>query len=245
MTGVRTWIAALALAATSCGVGDDAAEVTIACLGDSNTCFRKPGECDDVKSWCRYWAESLPPLCREEQPVEVEVVNLAVGGATACDNPAFPNEDLARDEPWAQVQYAAARDELGAELVIASFGTNDVHLLGLPPAQVVSCYERLWRRARADGVHILLALAPPTFEAWDDGEPINDDLAALDRQLRETFPDEHLVDFATGFEKARYFLPNDPLHFNDAGQRLRAERVAAAVAASGAWDALGLTRCGS
>ncbi len=223
-------LVAVVIASTGCGDPQSRKSIiTIACLGDSNTCNGMPGKCDVVTSWCAHW-EMDPPRLRtsEEEVVELRFLNFAVGGATVCDSQAFANSEVPFDAPSALVQYESARhQDVPAEIVILAFGTNDIDLMRLPPATVIDCYRAIWERAESDGVKAYLALIPPAFEWTETGSQaeFNAKIIETNRLLRREFPSDRWIDFHTEFSNRKYFVALDPVHFNEAGQRLRAQRV--------------------
>ena len=177
----------------------------MACLGDSNTCFGSPGQCGPIRSWCERLAEALP---------EIRVVNLAWSGATACEG---------SDRPSLARQYATSQEEIEppADLVIMAFGTNDY--LQSSPGEVLQCYRDVAQRARKDGVHYRVATTPPVFGNERRGLFVG----RTNALIREALP---YVEFHEGFDDPRFFFfPDDPIHLNESGQELRAQRAMRAV----------------
>ena len=105
------------------------------------------------------------------------------------------------------------------DLVITAFGTNDVN--DGAGAVAVACHRAL--AALAAPVPVLIGLVPPIFMASRDVNPAVD---AINRQLRDAFPPNQIVDLWTGFRHAFY---EAPMHLDAAGQALRAERVIQAL----------------
>ncbi len=175
---------------------DGDGRLSVACLGDSNTetAEKRP------TSWCE--------LLRARLPAEGwRVVNRGMGGATATGS--------------AAQQLAYALDHDSPDVVIASFGTNDL-LARVPPQRVLEAFERLRLTALADGVAFFAALLPRAR-----GEHrINADVERANALLRERFAASRVVDFASAPQAGDYA---DAVHMSAAGQRRRAERARAAL----------------
>jgi lysophospholipase L1-like esterase len=107
----------------------------------------------------------------------------------------------------------------GPDLVITAFGTNDVQQGAGGVA--VGCHRVLEEMAAP--APVLIGLVPPIFMPATDWNPGVD---AINRQLRDAFPPNRVVDLWTGFGRQHY---EGPVHLNAAGQALRAERVVAAL----------------
>jgi lysophospholipase L1-like esterase len=205
--------AALALAASSClwDVNEDDTLV-VACLGDSNTSW----------PWFGGYCESVAA----EHP-DVVVLNYAVPGSRAIGG-AF--------DGLAQIEWAATGDpaagKLPADVVVLAFGTNDIgHDGAITAEEMADRIDALKAAATALGMPAYVASIPPRFlgRATDASPctpnpaatPVIEAANALIR--RRTWP-RWLVDFHSGFTCPAHFAV-DGVHFNQAGQDLRAARV--------------------
>ena len=109
------------------------------------------------------------------------------------------------------------------EVAVLAYGTNDL-LLKAPVRDVVGALAHEAERLRSAGALPLVALVPPV-RSYDVAT--NQLVRELNDALRETFPAERLVDFATGFGDAQLV---DRVHLDDAGQARRAVLAAEAIA---------------
>jgi len=180
--------------------------IAIACLGDSNT--------QPLERGPRKWCEILADLAASRG---WRVVNRAEGGATAVRFGSL----ITGDE---QLEYALREDAVDA--VILAYGTNDVRLPDATTERVMFNYTSLWRRAYEAGVDVFAALTPPTRSNPPET------LAAithLNTLLQQTFPPSRVIDFFSGVAETDF---DDELHLGAAGQRQRAERAYAVLAAA-------------
>jgi lysophospholipase L1-like esterase len=224
--------------------GDGA--ITVACLGDSNTCWGMPagateGSCPKVENWCSQWAE-MPRQngsAAESEALPFHFLNFALGGATACDRP------IAGDA-HAMVQYEWAQDIEGKlrpdspdisferypkkrpDIVVLAFGTNDFRLhvdkSAATPESIRDCYQRVMDRAGADGVVAFVATTPPARSSGDEAERRNNHVTRTNTALAGLIPDDRLIDFHRGFDDAS-FSPGEDLHLNHSASCLRANRA--------------------
>jgi len=206
----------------------------IACLGDSNSCIGDPFACGPVQSLCSLLQELSPRIATlDGEVLPAEFVSYAWAGTTVCENP------KSRGHLGARPQYTVSRDRVDpgpADAAVIAFGTNDYGVLRKSPAEIARCYRELVNEADRDGIPVWVGFTPPVA-AWTSFKP--EYLAALalrnrhaeetNQLLRRTFPVHLLVDFSSNFGDLELFLDNDPLHFNNVGQRMRAERVLDAV----------------
>ena len=200
MTRALVLIAALVAGGCSSGVHDldGDGRVVIACLGDSNTETRWPPP--QTPKWCEFAAAERP---------EWTFTNHAVGGATVTRPP--------DERSWSGPQLDAALAASRLDAVVLAFGTNDVRA-DRSTAEIVAAYRAAAARASAGGTRVFVALTPSIYPP----EPEHTDaIAALNRTLRQAFPADSIIDFATGM--AREDFEADGLHPNASGQHKRAQ----------------------
>ncbi len=192
--------------------------IVIGCLGDSNTSSRWQYAQPDGYSADQGWCEQLGALIDDPR---VRVVNLGLGGATVTDND-YGGVPQARLHYDGSEQLAALLDTEPVDIVILSFGTNDVlsKISGVP-RDIVDNYNRLWRRIQTSDVLGFVATTPPVMPHRRSGKYRRDlgRIAELNARLVETFAPRSLMDFETGFVGADYL---DDIHLNAQGQAKRA-----------------------
>lgn len=176
----------------------------LACLGDSNT-FLPPGSA--IPRWCELLAGMI------DAP-SFEVVNVARAGATVCPN-LFFDSDAAQ-----QLEEALGH---APDAVVLAFGTND-RLQGRATDVVLAAYVTQAEAAEAAGLAVYVATTPPLGGCTGAACPR---IYRANILLALTFP-EQIVDFFGGFA-SEHFPPDDRIHLNAGGQRLRAERALAAI----------------
>ena len=181
--------------------------VRIACLGDSNTAARWGRT---RNRWCELAARKSAAWSRRCGWPPLAFKNFAAGGATVIS----PDVSV----PWAAVQGDAAR-VWHADLVVAAFGTNDLHVLHAEPSAIVLAYSDLVHRLSP--IPVLVALAPPSR---DPSGALLSSVGALNAALRIAFAADWLVDFQGNMDETLF---QDAVHLNTRGQRLRALRVLA------------------
>jgi hypothetical protein len=171
----------------------------LGCVGDSNTSFQRTRP-----KWCE--------LVRDEiGDPDVQVVNVAVEGATVTPNLVFPSD--ATQQMATGLAASPAPDAL-----VLAFGTNDV-LQGRSGVEIRDAY--LTQRATADaaGLPFYVATTPPTWRCEING---CSHIVAGNVLLRDAFAGS-VVEFFTDVPAAH--LDADGYHVNEAGQRLRAQRA--------------------
>ncbi len=200
-------------------------QITIACLGDSNTSsiwqHAAPGGFPSGEGWCEILGQLLAGL-------PVRMINRGLGAATVSprDGVGLPGANL----------FFSGYDQLdsvlvgeGVDVVLFAFGTNDV----LPenngdPSSIVDHYNRLARRAKSSGALPVVALTPAVGLHPKSGKTRRS-LAAItetNERITEMFPARHTVGFDVVFDAAEFL---DDLHLNGAGQKRRARTALRAL----------------
>jgi lysophospholipase L1-like esterase len=118
-----------------------------------------------------------------------------------------------------------------ADAIIVAAGTNDLGGPSVTPEQVVECYSGMQSEARQRGIAFFVATTPPVYPPYPDSGAYNERIKTLNALIRSTFDPGAVIDFDSGFSR-EMFLAAGGQHLNDAGQKLRAERVAAALSAA-------------
>lgn len=151
------------------------------------------------------WCEKLATLIGDPR---FEVVNVAVSGATVTER---SSRSTATEQLEAMLAYEP-------DALVLAFGTND-RMLGGTPAEIRDAYQVI---ADVAGLPTYVATTPPAWPCMADGCPL---IAAQNALLYDAF-EGRTVDFFGGMQRADML---DALHFNAAGQELRAERVLAVI----------------
>lgn len=214
-------VLAASLATTGCS-GPDSADIApvdcsgagrrlddvkvVACLGDSNT--HQP----EQTGWCDLLAE-------EYAGTSLKFLNYGFpGGGVVPSQPRFPVLDAYY---WLDRALALAPPSV----VILAYGTNDLRR-HIPPADVLSHYEKLAERAKQAGVErVLVALTPPMHPKTVDKSA---EVLELNELIRKEFPPEDQLDFFTGIDVKTDLVP-DGIHFSAAGHEKRAAAVREAM----------------
>jgi lysophospholipase L1-like esterase len=122
---------------------------------------------------------------------------------------------------WGTQRVEQAKDQMADALLVA-LGTNDIRVLQRTPEQIVACLVDM--SVAALPLRTFIATLPPDFE-FADQTVIQD----TNQLIRDTFDAENILDFDSGFTEDLF---RDPVHLNDAGQLLRAQRARQKLAAA-------------
>lgn len=186
----------------------------IGCAGDSNTA--------GVNSWCDRAQVLLPEFRVVRHPdvgvlEPVQFIKRAFIGYPACNNGAV---DLST--------YLVETKQ--ADVVVVALGSNDLIAFGYTPAEMVACLEAA--ETYLGQRQLFVALVPPVYAPYPNVAANNALIDQTNTLIRAAFPIDRVVDFHDGFTVDLY--APDGLHFNEAGQQKRAERVVEALKRPGA-----------
>jgi lysophospholipase L1-like esterase len=186
------------------------APLVVSCLGDSNTESSEAGTC---------WVDQVRATLPRDR---FTLINRGQGGATALEVGSSPNA-------WVQLEGALAEDQ--PDLVILSFGTNDISvILNVSPTpkrdsvlRVVKAYVSLAGLIERAGARAAVALTPPFNPAVRNADTRATLVRWLNDALRETFPPELLLDFYAVADAHEDL--NHAFHLTETGHARRAALV--------------------
>ena len=166
----------------------------IACLGDSNSFST------DLFNWCDQLLHRIPDP-------RLRVFNYSVMGG----------EILGTHPKDGTLQLALALREPAVDLVIASFGINDLRQGAKTPQEILEKYQWMAERTKLAGKRFLVTTIAPYTGSRPDTPELAEELNQL---LRETFDKNSVIEFAEDFPKST--LASDGVHLKSAGHALRA-----------------------
>ena len=166
----------------------------IACLGDSNTAS------NNLENWC----DQLPVRIPDPR---LRVFNYSVMGGEILGT--YPKDGT--------LQLALAMREPAVDLIIASFGINDLRQGSKTPQAILGRYLWMADRAKLSGKKFLATTVAPYAGTRPDTAALADELNQL---LRENFDKDSVIEFAEEFPKSA--LISDGVHLKRAGHALRA-----------------------
>ncbi|MDG1399872.1 MAG: SGNH/GDSL hydrolase family protein [Candidatus Binatia bacterium] len=166
----------------------------VACLGDSNTFS------NHLRNWCDQLVARIPDP-------RLRVFNYAVMGGQILGS--HPKDGT--------LQLALALREPGVDLIIASFGINDLRHGTKTPQEILEKYLWMAERAKLAGKGFRVTTLAP----YTGSRPGTRELAEeLNQLLRETFDKDSVIEFASNFPENA--LAADGVHLSKEGHDLRA-----------------------
>ena len=166
----------------------------VACLGDSNTFS------SDLSDWCSQLVELIPDP-------RLRIFNYSALGGEILG--AYPKDGT--------LQFASALREPAVDLLIASFGINDLRQGAKTPQEVLEKYRWMAERAKLAGKRFLATTLAPYTGSRTDTPALAEELNQL---LREHFDKDSLIEFANEFPEGA--LNSDGVHLSEHGHELRA-----------------------
>lgn len=115
------------------------------------------------------------------------------------------------------LQLALALREPGVDLIIASFGINDLRHGAKTPQEILEKYRWMAERAQRAGKRFLVTTLAPYTGSRPDTAALAEELNQL---LRENFDKDSVIEFALEFPKSA--LTSDGVHLSRQGHELRA-----------------------